>query len=130
MTDRRVLSHVLRRLTFGPTAAEIDAATRAGPAPTVDRLLAPVPLPALPAPRPDPLAALPKGASRADVQAARKQTQEQVAGALWWWVDRLAATGGGAAEKLVFFWHGHWATSVQKVRSAGLMLTQQQTLRR
>jgi uncharacterized protein (DUF1800 family) len=37
---------------------------------------------------------------------------------------------GGAAEKLTFFWHGHWATGVQKVRSAHLMLAQQQTLRR
>ena len=28
------------------------------------------------------------------------------------------------AEKLIFFWHGHWATSVQKVKSAALMLGQ------
>jgi uncharacterized protein (DUF1800 family) len=33
------------------------------------------------------------------------------------------------AEKLVYFWHGHWATSVQKVKSATLMLRQLQTLR-
>jgi uncharacterized protein (DUF1800 family) len=33
------------------------------------------------------------------------------------------------AEKLVFFWHGHWATSVQKVDSAHLMLRQQDTFR-
>jgi uncharacterized protein (DUF1800 family) len=35
-----------------------------------------------------------------------------------------------AAEKLTFFWHGHWATSARKVRSAHLMLGQQQTFRR
>ena len=33
-------------------------------------------------------------------------------------------------EKLVFFWHGHWATSVQKVKSAPLMLGQLETFRR
>ena len=34
------------------------------------------------------------------------------------------------SEKLTFFWHGHWATSIQKVSSAGLMLAQQQTMAR
>jgi uncharacterized protein (DUF1800 family) len=52
----------------------------------------------------------------------------QLAEATWWWLTRMA--GGGAAEKLTFFWHGHWATSAQKVRSAQLMLGQQQTFRR
>jgi uncharacterized protein (DUF1800 family) len=127
MTDRRVVSHVLRRLTFGPTAAEADAAERAGLGATVERVLAPAPLPGLPDLGPDPFAAPAGGADR---RTARKQSREQVAEALWWWIDRLAATGGTAAEKLTFFWHGHWATSVQKVRSAALMLGQQQTFRR
>jgi uncharacterized protein (DUF1800 family) len=130
MTDRRVVSHVLRRVTIGPTAAEVDAATRAGLDATVTRLLAPVAVPELPGLGPDPVGALPAGATRADRQDARKKVAAQVADATWWWVDRLATTGGSAAEKLVFFWHGHWATSVQKVRSATLMLAQQQTFRR
>jgi uncharacterized protein (DUF1800 family) len=33
------------------------------------------------------------------------------------------------AEKLVLFWHGHWATSIQKVNDPGLLLLQQQTFR-
>src|SRR6185503_10278946 len=33
-------------------------------------------------------------------------------------------------EKLTFFWHGHWATSADKVKSGPLMLGQQQTLAR
>jgi uncharacterized protein (DUF1800 family) len=32
-------------------------------------------------------------------------------------------------EKMVFFWHGHWATSVQKVKSGPLMLRQLDTMR-
>jgi uncharacterized protein (DUF1800 family) len=130
MTDRRVVSHVLRRVTIGPTAAEVDAAARAGLGPTVTRLLAPVAVPELPDLGTDPFGALKKGATRADRQDARKKVTAQVADATWWWVSRLAATGGSGAEKLVFFWHGHWATSVQKVRSATLMLGQQQTFRR
>jgi uncharacterized protein (DUF1800 family) len=129
MTDRRVIAHVLRRMTFGPTTAEVDAAVRAGLEPTVDRLFAPTTAVRLPDLGPDPVAALTKGASRDEKLAARQKAQGQVAQATWWWVSRMAANGGTAAERLTFFWHGHWATSVQKVRSAGLMLKQQQALR-
>lgn len=126
MTDRAVVSHVLRRLTFGPTSAEVDAAATAGLDATVSRLLAPVALPALPPLGADPAGALPKGATREDRIKARQAVAAQVSDLSWWWFTRMTS----AAEKLVFFWHGHWATSVQKVRSATLMLTQQQTFRR
>lgn len=128
MTDRSVVSHVLRRLTFGPTAAEVDAAVRDGLEATVARLLRPAAPPALPDLGPDPLGALGKGATRERRQEARKRAQAQVTQALSWWLGRMVASST-AAEKLTFFWHGHWATSVQKVRSATLMLGQQRTLR-
>jgi uncharacterized protein (DUF1800 family) len=41
----------------------------------------------------------------------------------------MVAADHQLAERLVFFWHGHWATSVQKVNDPGLMLRQQQTFR-
>jgi uncharacterized protein (DUF1800 family) len=128
MTDRRVLASVLRRVTFGPTAAEVDAAAAAGLHPTVAALLRPVAPPALPDLGPDPYAALEPGAGRDARRRARAMAREQIAIATWWWLGRM--WDGGAAEKLAFFWHGHWATSVQKVRSAHLMLAQQQTFRR
>ena len=116
------VSHVLRRLTFGPTASEVDDAA------PVDALLKPAALPAPPDLGPDPIGALPKGASRDQKIKARQAAQDQVATLTKWWLGRM--TTGGAAEKLVFFWHGHWATSVQKVKSAQLMLRQQETFRR
>jgi uncharacterized protein (DUF1800 family) len=117
MTDRRVVAHVLRRLTFGPTTAEVDAAVRDGLPATVDRILAPAPTVTPPSfPTPD----------RKDRQAV----QDQVSDGLAWWLGQMVIHGGSAAEKLTFFWHGHFATSVQKVRSAGLMLNQQKTFRR
>ncbi|GGN46031.1 uncharacterized protein (DUF1800 family) [Actinoplanes campanulatus] len=128
MTDRRALSHLLRRLTFGPTSAEVDAAVRAGYDATLTGLLRSAPLPAPPDLGADPVARLPTGAGRDQRQAARREQSEQVTALTRWWLARMA--GPGAAEKLTFFWHGHWATSVRKVRSAQLMLTQQQTLRR
>ncbi|UQU61348.1 DUF1800 domain-containing protein [Couchioplanes caeruleus] len=119
MTDRDTVAHLLRRLTFGPTAAEVDAALEAGVGATLDAVLAPigrtVTLPDLGAFQP----------GKEGRQDARRQARE----AVQWWLQRMAAQPG-AAEKLTFFWHGHWATSIQKVRSAPLMLAQQQTLRR
>ncbi|MEV6491663.1 DUF1800 domain-containing protein, partial [Actinoplanes sp. NPDC051633] len=128
MTDRQATAHLLRRLTFGPTEAEVDAAEKQTVGATLDRLLAPTALPALPDIGPDPFGGLAKGASREERQKARQAVRPQVVEATSWWLGRMAA--GGAAEKLTFFWHGHWATSVQKVRSAALMLAQQQTFRR
>jgi len=128
MSDRRTVSHLLRRVTFGPTAAEVDAAERAGADETLTEVLAPRPLPELPDIGADPVGALAEGASREERQKARQAVRPQLAEATWWWLTRMAE--GGAAEKLTFFWHGHWATSAQKVRSAQLMLGQQQTFRR
>ena len=64
MTDRRALSHLLRRLTFGPTSAEVDAAARAGCDATLTGLLRPAPLPSPPALGAYPFARLPPGAGR------------------------------------------------------------------
>jgi uncharacterized protein (DUF1800 family) len=112
---------------FGPTSAEVDAALRSGVERTVTTALAP----ATPMDMPD-LGPEPQVSAKSDKTArrqARQARQKQVAAALDWWLGRMAADRTGA-EKLVFFWHGHWATSAQKVRSAHLMLGQQQTFRR
>ncbi|MEV6600871.1 DUF1800 domain-containing protein [Actinoplanes sp. NPDC051346] len=118
MTDRSTVSHLLRRLTFGPTAAEVDAAARAGVPATLDKVLAP-------AGRATP----PEVGAFRPGKEGRDDARRQATAALEWWVGRMI-TEAGAAEKLTFFWHGHWATSVRKVRSAALMLDQQATLRR
>src|SRR5207248_2266852 len=84
------------------------------------------PMPALDA---DPVVALPKDADRAARQAAQQQVRQQAQDSVLWWLDRMVAAEHQFAEKLVFFWHGHFATSVEKVRSAAAMLRQQQTFR-
>jgi uncharacterized protein (DUF1800 family) len=129
MTDRQSVSHVLRRLTFGPTASEVDRAEKAGVAATVSAVLAAQSAPPGPDLGVDPRAALPEGADRAARLKARAAAAEQTVELGRWWLRQLAASGS-VAEKLTFFWHGHWATSVQKVKSAALMYQQQQTFRR
>lgn len=135
MADRDRFAHLVRRATFGATAEEVDDAERAGYDAAVaalvrptrpDRGAAATPLPVLGA---DPYAALDRNATREQRQQAQRTSREQIQGLIAWWVERMATAEHQLAEKLVFFWHGHWATNVQKVDSAHLMLMQQQVFR-
>ena len=137
MADRELVAHLLRRATFGPTAAEVDRPPqRAGFDATVasaartrrrDAGRAATPVPTLGV---DAYAGVARSPSRED-------EAEGPAGRAG--PDRRGTSGGGwtgwrrpthqLTEKMVFFWHGHWATSVQKVKSAPLMLGQLDTFR-
>jgi uncharacterized protein (DUF1800 family) len=122
-------------VTFGPRAEEVDAAQRVGFDATLAQLLTPSSpdggAAASPPPRlgPDPVLALGKDADRTARLAAQRERDTQVHTLTAWWLDRLVAADQQWAEKLVFFWHGHWATSVRKVKIAALMLGQQRTFR-
>lgn len=132
MAERERVAHLLRRATFGPTAEEVDAAERAGLEATIARLVGPTdsslgpPMPVLGA---DPYDALAKDATGEQRSAARKARREQIQMITHWWLDRMVASGSQLEEKMVFYWHDHWATSVEKVNSAFLMLLQHKTLR-
>jgi uncharacterized protein (DUF1800 family) len=143
MAVREDFAHLLRRATFGPTADEVDAAERAGYASTVDSLVSPVgvdrgaaatPMPVYAAQPPMVLPSNPteeqkKAADEARKAAdeARKKALEDIPG---WWLNRMVAAQHQFSEKLVFFWHGHWATNVDKINNARLMLMQQDVFRR
>lgn len=132
MTD--VVALLLRRAGFGPTATELSAARRAGYAATVSTLLAPAgpdvgatkaPLPRL---RLDPYAGQrdPTPEQKLAFEARRARETEEITR---WWVDRMVVANHQALEKLIFFWHGHWATSIKKVRSPQLMMVQHHAFR-
>lgn len=131
LDDRAALRRLLDRFGLGPRPGDLNAATVAGFDATVAGLLRPgTPQPGLPAtpnlgPQPD-IKAPAKS-------AARKQASQQLAGQetmlTMWWLDRMVATTQPLAERLTWFWHGHFATSEQKVRSPLLMQRQNTTLR-
>lgn len=119
--NRSAVAHLLRRAGFGASGAEIDAAAKAGYEATVAALLAPsgadpgaaaTPLPDFPAVK--------------EPKKGNAQNDYQMVG---WWLARMAAVTQPLVEKRTFFFHGHFATSVQKVASPGLMLQQNQTMR-
>jgi len=47
-----------------------------------------------------------------------------------WWLERMTHGPRPFQEKMVLFWHGHFATSVEKVREACLMWRQNDLFRR
>lgn len=58
-----------------------------------------------------------------------KQVSEEGTLLRQWWMTRMAAAERPLAEKLALYWHGHFATSIQKVTYPGLMLAQNNLFR-
>ncbi len=150
--DADKAAHLLNRAGFGGTPAHVDSLARSGMAASVRYL---IDGPATPAPAPAPdwaqptdyaarreeiqaaVMALPPGADEAARQAARRRVQngyrkqefEHGLDLGWWWLDRMRQSVDPLEEKMTLFWHGHFATSAQKVRDPFFMYRQNQTLR-
>jgi uncharacterized protein (DUF1800 family) len=125
--ERDAVRRLLQRLGLGPRRGELDAATAAGFDATLDALTTPGPdagAAATPAPALTPVARVPK--DPASAQALQQQRTQLVA----WWLDRMAAADRPFPERMTWFWHGHFATSIQKVRFADLMAVQNASQRR
>jgi len=59
--------------------------------------------------------------------AIAMRTQSQQLGL--WWLDMMALSDHGLTERMTWFWHGHWATSIQKLNYPLPMFNQNKTLR-
>src|ERR1051325_9690150 len=60
-------------------------------------------------------------------QRMQREHQMELRG---WWLQRMAKGPRPLQEKLTLFWHGHFATSVEKVREAYFMWRQNDLFRR
>ncbi|WP_410788307.1 DUF1800 family protein [Kribbella sp. C-35] len=141
ISERAVVRRLNDRLGFGPAPGDLEAGVDA----TVRRLLGPGTDPAAAA------IAVPTGleppakangqdreakkqdrdAKKQDPaakKAANRQRAAQERKLTIWWLDRMVVSRT-AGERLTWFWHGHFATSNQKVRNAAWMLAQNQTQR-
>jgi uncharacterized protein (DUF1800 family) len=113
-TERSRVAHLLRRAGFGSTEAELDAYTALGFQTTLERLLA---------------------YEQVDDSAVEQQVaaiqvdQRNVELARLSWMTRMLYTQRPLQEKMVLFWHTHFATASSKVRGANLMLNQLQLFR-
>jgi uncharacterized protein (DUF1800 family) len=113
--DRSLIAHLLRRTGFGASGPEIDAASSVGYAGTVQSLFASTADPGV--------AATPAPNLPTAIDASADTDL------ITWWLARMTAARNPWPEKRTYFWHGHFATSLQKVRYASLMLKQNQTMR-
>lgn len=127
-------AHLVRSAGFGGSGTLADAVDRQGAAAWVQQSLQADPghdpgAAATPAPAFEAIAPLGQGASRDERQKRRQAARQQVNELVTWWVRRMATAANPVVEKLTFGWHNHFATSASKVRSASMLLGQNETLR-
>jgi uncharacterized protein (DUF1800 family) len=136
-------AHLLNRAAFGGVPGEVEAARKKGFAAIVRELVdvngeaANVPPPAWAHPRNI-------RAQRMEIKVAKDQGQnfreksrevrmmesENILDLRRWWLERMMNGPAPLLEKMTLFWHGHFATSVEKVKDAYWMWLQNDTLRR
>ncbi len=97
----RGAAHLLRRAGFGGTAADVAALTPLGADRAVDSLLHPtgtqIDFPSYPP---------------TDILFDQKKNRHATQ---LWFLDQLVRTNQPLVQKMMLFWHGHFATSMQKV---------------
>jgi uncharacterized protein (DUF1800 family) len=132
LTDRAAVRRLLDRFGFGPGPGDVDAAVTRGFAATAAGLLNPpadVGVAATPEPDLGPEPQRPAKGDKTAKQQFAQAVQHQEVTLTSWWLDRMVAADAPLAERMTWFWHGHFATSDQKVRSPRLMQRQNATQR-
>jgi uncharacterized protein (DUF1800 family) len=134
LDDAALIRRAAERFGFGCTAGELDRLQVAGWAAWLsNRLQSPAAADAGTAATPPPaLPAAPRIGGKASPEQRRQRNAEQRDAqrtATVWWLDRMVRADDQLTERLTWFWHGHFATSAQKVKVAQLMLAQNETLR-
>ncbi len=109
---REKAAHLFRRAGFGGLQAEIDKAVSDGLEATVDSLVN--------------YEMVSNAALEERLRSIDVSTQR---GPAMWWLVRMLETKRPLEERLTFFWHDHFATAIQKVRSPEMMLAQNRLLR-
>ncbi|HVB47412.1 MAG TPA: DUF1800 domain-containing protein [Burkholderiales bacterium] len=125
--------HLLERTGFEAPLGALEACAVLSRPEAVDRILAGVrrdastPLPAS-ASRwtpPDRIRDMDPEARKAFVRELREHALELKG----WWLNEMVVTGSPLTERMTLFWHGHFTSSLQKVRSPMLMARQNALLR-
>src|SRR5437763_862090 len=136
-------AHLLTRAGFGGTPGEIEAAHGKGLDAAVRDLvdvsddLADDPAPEWAHPRPIGKIRTQMRSQRISPRERRERKRayhdmegENILDLRRWWLERMLTSPAPLREKMTLFWHGHFPTSVQKVRDGYWMWLQNDTLRR
>lgn len=140
--DFDAAAHLLNRAGFGGPPAEIQRLVELGPEKSVASLLdfekIPDPTPSPEWAKPDPvriqqLAKIRQLGEEERRMAQREEQQlqrQRIMELRGWWFKRMAEGPRPLQEKMTLFWHGHFATSTEKVRDAYYMWRQNELFRR
>lgn len=132
-TDRLEIARLYHRFGFGPRPGEFKAALTNGLSATKTALLS-VPTADIAAaqitePNITNLGPRPGQNTNALIEfniALRQQARDLP----MWWLDRMVLSDHALTERMTWFWHGHWATSISKINFAYPMYLQNKTLRK
>lgn len=129
---RMEIARLFHRFGFGPKPGEFSAAVAQGLSATRAQLLQVPPtdkgLASIREPQLTDLGKFPPPRTTAQTAFALEMRRQRRDLALWW-LDRMALSENGLTERMTWFWHGHWATSIEKVQYALPMYKQNQSLR-
>jgi uncharacterized protein (DUF1800 family) len=129
-TQRLEIARLFHRTGFGPKPGEFSAALSAGVASTRSKVLtAPSRTSFVTPPVLTDLGPRPAANSPAVVEYSQ-QLRYQIQLLFLWWLDEMVASPHTLQEKMTWFWHGHWATSIGKVNYALPMFNQNVTMRK
>ena len=137
-------AHLLNRAGFGGSPADIQALCDLGPDKAVSHLLDyeyihdPTTDPDWAKPNPEEVQRFRDGIRNATTPEEKKKLQQEQQQLIQrrmqelrgWWLQRMARGPRPFQEKMVLFWHGHFATSVEKVRNPYYMWRQNELFRR
>jgi uncharacterized protein (DUF1800 family) len=130
--QRLETARLFQRFGFGPKPGEFANALKAGVEATRVQVLSPPPIDhgisAISEPNLSDLGNYPPTvtAARATFDNELKSQRRML---ILWWLDRMSLADNALTERMTWFWHGHWATSIGKVEYALPMYLQNQTLR-
>lgn len=97
--------HLYRRAAFGASWGRLQQALSDGPQRTIDKLVRPA----------GDIAGF--NQTHDDYEAATDSIEQLRA----WWLRRMIQSPHPLQEKMTLFWHGHFATNAEKVKSGRLM---------
>ena len=116
-------AHLLRRAGFGGMPTEVEELRKLGPKLAVEKLLA---FSKDDGTNPNPHNFRPILENAANAGQARGQAINTLQG---WWLHKMLTTTQPLKEKLTLFWHGHFATGLDKVRNAFMLEEQNELFR-
>ena len=132
VAERRRIARLVHRFGFGPKPGEFATLVSQGFDAAANKYLVSPSSDAFADSQPEPVVSdqgpRPAPNSSAVVTYATEK-RAQLSSLTLWWLDRMVLSEHSLRERMTWFWHGHWATSYQKVDDALPMFLQNLTLR-